>query len=283
MTPAKCPGCGTKLKPDMEACPNCPMSFTGQEDGENNPLKAQSPLRDAALPLAFFALLALGVWKLGTGLLKLGQDGSQLEHGSFSTGGGKASTTTVAKLIEDSARPLTGDDGPSGPAPGTVITHKGAGSVAVMPRDGDAEEGSGTISVVRENARSSAAARAPREWRLRGRVYDLVTLKPVAGALLTLLDGESNARAETTTSADGRYRTVLPPLREHGYVVSIKKAGYAQSYAGPESAGVYELDAGSRKELARQLARSVEAPASLEPGSEAPLITDFFLAPLDVR
>jgi hypothetical protein len=154
--------------------------------------------------------------------------------------------------------------------------------VVVAPPDGPAEtgEGSGTISITKE---AGQAARPPREWRLRGRVYDLVTLKPVAGALIILTDNETNARAETMTNAEGRYRTVLPPLRERGYAVGIKKNGYAQSYAGPESAGVKDLDAGSRKELARQLSRSVEAPTALEPGSDAPLVTDFFLAPLDVR
>lgn len=292
--PAKCPDCGTKLEPEVEACPNCPWSYK-EPEGENHPLKAESRLRDVALPAAFFGLLGFGVWKLGLGLLKVGQDQSQLETGSFTTGGAPVSKAAVDKNMEDSiakARAIIDGDaaGVGGTrdlqaelenrAPGAAGEPKGGG-VAVMPSDApDPGEGQGTISVTKE---TGTAERAPREWRLRGRVYDLVTLKPVAGAMIVLLDNETNARAETMTNAEGRYRTVLPPLRERGYVVAIKKNGYAQSYAGPESAGVKDLDAGSRKELARQLGRSVEPPTSLEPGSEAPLVTDFFLAPLDVR
>lgn len=293
-TPPKCPGCGAKLEPDMEACPNCPWSLSAeQREGENNPLKAESRLRDFALPAGFFLLLGYGVWKLGIGLLGVGMDASQLETGSFSTGGAPASTAAAAKTVEDSIAALKNE----GPAPGGAVdlvaqldgrAQPGAGAagggegVAVMPADGaGAGEGQGTISVVKEAA--GTAARAPREWRLRGAVYDLVTLKPVAGARLVLTDNETNFRAETVTNAKGQYRTILPPLREHGYLVAISKPGYAKSYAGPESAGARDLDAGSRKELARQLGRAVEEPASLEPGGEEPLVTDFFLAPLDIR
>lgn len=298
--PSKCPDCGAKLGPEDEACPNCPWSYRAPEE-ESNPLKAQSRVRDALLPLAFFGLLGYGVWRLGTGLLGIAQDPTLQETGSLTTGGAPASKAAVDKNMADSiaqARAII--DGQAagvggtrdlqaelenrvpGGSTGVVGEHKGGGAVVVAPPDGPGEagEGSGTISVTKE---TGTAARPPREWRLRGRVYDLVTLRPVGGALIVLTDNETNSRAETMTNAEGRYRTVLPPLRERGYLVGIKKNGYAQSYAGPESVGVKDLDAGSRKELARQLSRSVEAPTALEPGSDAPLVTDFFLAPLDVR
>jgi hypothetical protein len=273
-TPANCPGCGTKLEPEAEICPNCPMSFTGQEESENNPLKAQSRVRDLALPAAFFGLLGWGIWRLGLGLLGAGMDASQAETGSLSTGGAPVTKEQVAKTMEGSLKPSV-ETATAAPA--------GSERVAVMPSESSFEpaEGNGTVSILKESA--GASAPAAREWRLRGRVYDLVTLKPVAGAKLVLTDNETNARAETVTSADGRYKTVLPPLTGHGYIVGISKPGYAKSYAGPESAGIAELDAGSRRELARQLGRSIEAPTALEPGSDEPFVTDFFLAPLDVR
>lgn len=304
--PSKCPDCGFKLDPEADACPNCPWSYK-EPEGENNPLKAESRIRDAALPMAFFALLGLGVWKIGMGLFKVAQDGAaDTQHGSFETGGGApVSKAAVEKNMNDSmasakailegsaagvggTRDLQAELEGRGSEPHSGMTqHAGGGSVMVAAPDdaagaADPGEGQGTISVVKES-RASQAARPPREWRFRGKVYDLVTLKPIAGARLTLVDNDTNTRAETQSSSDGRYRTVLPPLPSRGYQVSIKKAGYAPTYAGPESAGVKDLDAGSRKELARQLGRTVEAPTTLEPGSEAPLVTDFFLAPLDVR
>lgn len=292
-TPANCPGCGTKLEPAAEICPNCPMSFSGEDESEPNPLKHESRLRAFVMPLAFFGMLGFGVWKIGLALMGLAQDATLDETGSLSTGGGPASTAAVAKTLNaTSFDDLKG----AGPAPGGTVdlvaqldgrAQPGGSSapdserVAVMASDAapDPGEGQGTISVTK--AAGGATARAVREWRLRGAVYDLLTLKPVVGAKLILTDNETNARAETVTNAKGQYRTVLPPLTGHGYLVAISKPGYAASYAGPESAGVSDLDPGSRKEMARQLSRSVEAPTSLEPGSDEPLVTNFFLAPLN--
>jgi hypothetical protein len=286
--PGKCPDCGAKLGPEDEACPNCPWSYKPPEE-EANPLKAQSGLRDVLLPVLFFGLLGYGVWRVGTGLLGVAQDPTLQETGSLSTGGAAVSKAAVDKntadsmamakaILEGGSAGVGGSRDLQAELEGRAQPGGGASSAGGLPeRKGG---GSVVVAITKETAQS---ARPPREWRLRGRVYDLVTLKPIAGAMLVLTDNETNARAETMTNAEGRYRTVLPPLRERGYLVAIKKNGYAQSYAGPESAGVKDLDAGSRKELARQLGRSVEAPTVLEPGSDAPLVTDFFLAPLDVR
>lgn len=267
-TPAKCPGCGTKLEPDAEICPNCPLSFTGDSDGEPNPLKHEASYYPLIMPAVFFGCLGLVVWKIGTGLMYIASDPSQHERGSFETGGGPVTKEAVAKTMADSIRQVDAD---------------GLGQNGASDRDAASAEGESheAVTVVKETA--DARTPAVSEWRLRGTVYDLITLKPVAGAKLTLTDNETNARAETTTDAAGRYKTVLPPLHRHGYLVAIAKSGYASSYAGPESAGVADLDAGSRKELARQLARSVEAPTSLEPGGGAPYVTNFFLAPLDPK
>ena len=291
-TPANCPGCGTKLEPAAEICPNCPMSFSGEDESEPNPLKHESRLRAFLMPLAFFGMLGFAVWKIGLGLMGLAQDGTLDEKGSLSTGGGPASAAAVAKTLNaTSLDDLKG----AGPAPGGTVDlvaqldgrPQPGGSppgeserVAVMAPDAaDPGEGQGTISVTKGTG--GTTARAVREWRLRGAVYDLLTLKPVAGAKLILTDNETNARAETVTNSKGQYRTVLPPLTGHGYLVAITKPGYAASYAGPESAGVSDLDPGSRKEMARQLSRSVEAPTSLEPGNDEPFVTNFFLAPLN--
>lgn len=273
----------------MEACPNCPMSFTAQSDSEPNPLRHESPLRAFIMPAAFFGLLGFAVWRLGTGLFGIATQTSFEERGSYASGaGGPASTAAVAAMMQASMDQLKGT-GAAGavdlaasldgrPQPGVAGSGASGRVLAAVPDAAEPGEGQGTISVVKETGK---APRVAREWRLRGAVYDLVTLKPVAGAKLVFTDNETNARAETVSNAQGRYRTVLPPLREHGYLVAIAKPGYAASYAGPESAGAADLDLANRKELARQLARSVEAPTSLEPGSDEPFVTDFFLAPLN--
>src|ERR1035437_10382742 len=75
MTPDKCPGCGTRLKPDMLACPNCPMSFP-EDDGltdVSNPFK-QSRYYQFLLPVLFFGGIAWGVWALAVGFMRLGEE-----------------------------------------------------------------------------------------------------------------------------------------------------------------------------------------------------------------
>ena len=119
-----------------------------------------------------------------------------------------------------------------------------------------------------------------REWKLRGAVYDLTTLKPVPGAALEFKDEERNKVVKTRTDSAGRYRTIVPSLGERGYLVVIKKGGYAANYLDPSIAGVPRLSAPKRLEMAQSLADTLTAaPATVEAPNAAPLVTDFYLAP----
>ena len=66
MTPAKCPGCGGDLRPEMLACPNCPLSFP--ED--DRPAAGFSRDHRFLLPLVFAAAGA-AIWYWGAGLIQL--------------------------------------------------------------------------------------------------------------------------------------------------------------------------------------------------------------------
>jgi hypothetical protein len=128
---------------------------------------------------------------------------------------------------------------------------------------------------------TAAPPRTLKEWKLRGTVYDLTTLKPLAGCAVVFTDVETNRSIQTRTDSAGGYRTIVPPLGEGaGYSVTIGKNGYAPNYLDPGTEGVRQMDAAQRKELARDLAATLTAtPATVESASEKPLVTDFFLAP----
>ena len=117
------------------------------------------------------------------------------------------------------------------------------------------------------------------EWRMRGSIYDLITLKPVPGVMMTFTDYSTNSRAQILTDANGRYRTILPPLNGHGYLVTLSKSGYAKTYLDPWTESVSRMPLKRRQELVREMTSRIAEPASLQPASATPLVTNFHLAP----
>ena len=281
MTPEKCPACGMKLKPDMLACPNCPMSFPEDEGpaGLSNPLR-QSRYYQFVFPVVFFGGIAWGVWALAVGYMRLGEDNFakseslDLAHEKELVKGAGASMTQAGTKAAPVAPPSA--------APGAA-----AGGIPVLPGSESADAPSNgddvlIISHVGEEpaARPARKPRRVREWKLRGVVYDLTTLQPLAGAELDFKDEDTNKLVKTRTDSLGRYRTIVPPLGERGYSVAVSKSGYAPNYLDPSIAGAKRLSASRRLEMARSLAATLTAaPATIAAPNEAPFVTDFYLAP----
>jgi hypothetical protein len=61
----------------------------------------------------------------------------------------------------------------------------------------------------------------PQEWSVRGKIYDLMTLKALSGARITLKDKLSGRSFSCTTDASGEYSVKVPPLSEGGYALSV--------------------------------------------------------------
>lgn len=118
------------------------------------------------------------------------------------------------------------------------------------------------------------------EWRLRGVVYDLVSLKPISGCELTFTDSATRSREKCVTDSKGRYKITLAPLSGRGYQVTLVKSGYASNYLNPSTEDVAQMPAPSRVELSRDLAETTAEPAMLQPYDGKPFVTDFHLAPL---
>jgi len=258
VTPDRCPGCGTKLEPDMLACPNCPMSFP-EGDGDSgataNPLK-ESKYYQFVFPILFFGAIAMIVWYLGSGLMHLGQESAQSNDSGNLSG--------IPRIPAPPSHPAESAKPPE-EAPTVSI-------VAVDENGAPAAKGAA-------GRRPPAAAVA--EWRLRGTVYDLTTLKPLGGVSLVFADEETNATIKTRSDSQGRYRVIVPPLDGRGYAVAIDKNGYATNYLDPSNEdGVREKDAEERKAMARDLSSTLGAAhATVQSESAEPLVTDFYLAP----
>ena len=280
MTPEKCPGCGAKLRPDMLACPNCPMSFP-EDDGPThavNPLK-QSRYYQFVFPVLFFGAIGMTVWYLAVGLMRLGQANSQFDSGGSILG----TNAPIVKKSDGAAHRaeanLPEDEGI------VVITRAGPEPVPFARDEREEQPKAARPAHHREAARAAppppppAPTKAPTEWRLRGTVYDLTTLKPLAGCTIVFSDGETNRK--TTTDPAGRYRTTVPPLSDgKGYSVTIEKNSYSSNYLDPGTENVRGMGATERKGIARDLSTMLAAaPSTVASASDEPLITDFYLAP----
>ena len=290
MTPERCPGCGAKLSPEMLACPNCPMSFP-EDDGPAdsvNPFK-HSKYYGFLLPALFLAAFGVGVWMIGAGLFRMGDDNAKLEKSGL-----------FSNILKEN--PVRGSARSPGGVSGSHAQTSDAGSVAPARPSGedlasptadkaDEQEAPGAVSISAPDVapaalpapvppRRAAPKPAVKEWKLRGTVYDLTTLKPLAGCALTFRDETTGKNVETRTDSAGRYRALVPPLSDRGYLASVAKDGYAANYLDPATEGVGGMDAGRRGGLAKGLAATLTpTPASVQAPNAEPLVTDFYLAP----
>jgi hypothetical protein len=265
MTPEKCPNCGTKLRRDMLSCPNCPMSFP-----EDDPASAIHPLKQSKyyqflLPVLFFAGLGYLIWSMGMGLWHLGEQNVDYDTGPMLRSGpvSKPSETVSGPGTARSEAPL---DAPEPPR-----------EIMIMAHDSPAQPPAPAAPAAPAPSRP---AKAVREWRLRGSVYDLVSLKPLPFCTLIFVDHELNRRIETRTDSSGYYRTVVGSLPDRGYTVQVLMNGYSPTYLGPGTPGVRSMPAAQRRALARDLvATFTSEPATVQAPDAKPLITDFYLAP----
>ena len=261
MTPEKCPGCGTKLQPDMMACPNCPMSFPEYEGPtrSSNPL-AQSRYYHLIFPVIFFGALGAAIWYLGVGLMHLGRENNQVENGSLMLGETikPAPPEPAAGRIASPSEEKPSDD------EGMVVIAHGE-EPSLMPAPVPVSSPPGTKS----------------EWRLRGMVYDLTTLKPLPGCALQFTGAGTSRSYKTRTDSAGRYRAMVPSLSGgYGYAVTVEMSGYSPNYLDPGTEGVRAMDAGVRTGMARGLAATLTAaPSIIRAEGDKPLVTDFYLAP----
>lgn len=263
--PPKCPGCGTKLQPDMESCPNCPMSFHDAPP-EKTALQSDN-FKNFGVPIIIFGGLAGLLWWYSTTMWKAVEAGveDQPIAAPASKDGKSEDGKSVSETIQGKVDELAEKSGGTSEAPS-----------AHAALEADEEEGPGVVSVMKGQG---PRAKAVTEWKMRGVIYDLITLKPIPGARLIFTDNETNMRAVIQSDGAGRYRAILPPLPGRGYVVTITKPEYASSYLNPGTEGVAEMPLDRRRELTKELASLIAEPASLEPNGDTPLITDFHLAP----
>lgn len=249
--PAKCPLCGTKLQPDWESCPNCPMSFL---DAPPEKTAFQNDnFRSFGIPILFFGGLAFFLWTGSQYLWRTAEESTKTLSANIKV----PPVTIPGEKSVVAAKPLKLDPTDATPTPEESA---GPGTISIMPND-------------------RPKAKVVAEWKMRGVIYDLITLQPVPSVHMIFLDNRTNSRAQIQTDLQGRYRAILPALAGRGYLVSLSKPGYSKTYLDPGTEGVSEMTRERRIELGHELSSTVAEPSSLQPNSDLPLVTDFHLAP----
>lgn len=268
--PAECPLCGTKLRPDWESCPNCPMSFL-DAPAEKSALQNDN-FRNFGIPILFFGGLAYGIWAFSGYLWRSGQQTTKAVAGALSP------TANSPTIIKGGGIVPTDSAGIQALVDEQRIARNHGMSADPRPEDAKPaeEQGPGIVSImpVKDPLPKDVV-----EWKMRGVVYDLMTLEPVPGAHLIFTDNVTNSRAQIMTDPQGRYRAILPALSGRGYLVTLSKTGYLKSYLNPGTEGVADMPLERRAEIVKELSSLIAEPASLQPNSDTPLVTDFHIAP----
>jgi hypothetical protein len=194
--------------------------------------------------------------------------------------GQKAVLNEATKRTSDTLGGATSAFGPPPPPPDSSSSESAPPAAGPgVEEPGAAPSGDSEPEIVVGAAPKEAQEAPSKEWKLRGTVFDLVTLKPVAKATLVFSDPELNRRFELVTDGQGRYRTIVPSLPNRGYAVAVQHSDYAQSYLNPDTKGVRSKSEQKRRELAQSLEHAVET-YSVQGHGKKPVETDFYLAPL---
>ena len=208
------------------------------------------------MPILFFVGFAFFIWSLGQYLWRTAEEGIKTVPGGIKSTVAGAVSQGGGFVPQAPARDLPPETEP----PTEPAEAVGPGTISIMPSE-------------------APKAKVVREWKMRGTIYDLITLQPVPSAQLTFTDNDTNARALIQADSQGRYRAILPSLDGRGYVVTLAKPGYVKSYLNPGTEGVASMPLERRKEIVKELSSLIAEPASIQPDSGAPLVTNFYIAP----
>lgn len=117
------------------------------------------------------------------------------------------------------------------------------------------------------------------EWRMRGKIYNLVSLNPIPLCMIVFIHPETSARYETSTTNDGNYRTTVPALAKGGYATAFSHPDYHSSFRMSSLKETQEMSPAKRRQEAQRLIGIVNEPVALAADGKKPIHNEFFLIP----
>lgn len=261
--PERCPACKKPVPPGALVCPYCPMSFETDEDAERERATRISPFIKLAAWLTVLLALGLGGWNVLSFVLR---------YGSANAAGG----SSLFGLPGSASQPGGAAQPRAGQYPWDGVHSK---TTYLKPKDiySGGDEGDAVTMVTPQNAPTQRSG-----WIFEGTVFNLETLRPVAGAELVFSAPRAERSFQIKTDDKGRYGLRVPFLGgEAAYTVRIIRKGYARSYLDPQTQGVMDMPLNERRKLSRSLNGSLLGPYPLQGLGARPLEVDFYLAPIE--
>ena len=238
---ALCPGCHSEIDPSSTSCPVCMRPRSRREIIQSIIAIRQAPARRkravARVAVLGIVLAAAGFfgWRARAGLL----DRALQAKASITAWMGK-SHDVLGLSGSDAPPPAAGPQSPAQPVPDPAA----APDAGRLPPPTPAAAG------------TPAAVPARNDWSVRGLVYDLFTLKPVAGARVTFTSRESGQVIVARSDAAGRYGLRLPRVSSGGYDVAVRQKRYQQTYLEENEPPYRSMSGERRQEAASQLLQS---------------------------
>lgn len=133
-------------------------------------------------------------------------------------------------------------------------------------------------------ALSAAAQNSPRppprasrasKWRIRGKLIDIISLKPIPDADLIFVASNGH-RVVTATGPGGDFRISMPPAAG-GYTLRITHPDYDSKYLADN--GHTGMDEDERKKAAEKLTSAFAKNLSINPGGDGRMNQDYLLVP----
>ncbi|MEE8425486.1 MAG: zinc ribbon domain-containing protein [Elusimicrobiota bacterium] len=133
-------------------------------------------------------------------------------------------------------------------------------------------------------ASAVAASNSPRppprpsrtsKWRIRGKLIDIISLKPIPDADLIFV-ASNGQRVATATGPGGDFRVSMPPAAG-GYSLRITHPDYDSKYLADK--GHTGMDEDERKKAAEKLTSSFAKNLSIKPSGDGRMNQDYLLVP----
>ncbi|HAH07507.1 MAG TPA: hypothetical protein DCM05_13485 [Elusimicrobia bacterium] len=294
----RCPSCSKAIDEKDDVCPFCGKDFT---TAVKPPAKPRAPAARPPKPAPRAAapppskppqghMTEDGIWVPPTPEKPASAMGWNIACGAvfvaavfilWQKNSGPSSRPQTSGASQDTAAaPLegwrTGIGGQTPPQP--PPQEPPADARRPLPRPGPARPASSMREAPEEPIVLEHTPPSMREWKFSGRIFDLLTLKPVSDADIVFADPGSTARYNISTNAEGAYRVVMPS-NSGGYDVLISHPDYEPKFIQDGSPPLRTLPLSRRRALASGYASIIHQRELFSPGTGGKLKRDLALIP----
>ncbi|MBI5240993.1 MAG: carboxypeptidase regulatory-like domain-containing protein [Elusimicrobia bacterium] len=217
----KCQGCGAQIDPSATSCPVClrprsrPEIMRGIIELQKGPLRRRRSVLRVFLALGCLAGVALTVWN----------------ERAWMAPHYRAYRSFFVTWLGLDQYPFTPDNKaaqPAGQAAASAPPSEAPSLVTAPPPTAPMPEP--VAEPPKTSTTAAGAPASPDHWALRGLVYDLYTLKPVAKAELTFTSRATGKALRSRTDGKGDFTLRLPRLTEGGYDITVRHPRYLDNF-----------------------------------------------------